>query len=46
MWKGLSFYDGQKLMVYRDRNYDFTQQWKLAKNDLWFKGDEMRVTTT
>ncbi len=39
--KGLSFYDGQKLTVYRDRNYDFTQQWKLTKNDLWFKGDEI-----
>lgn len=38
--KGLSIYDGQKIAVYKDRNYDSTKQWKLANGDLWFKGDQ------
>ncbi|MFV7236013.1 ligand-binding sensor domain-containing protein [Flavobacterium sp. ZB4R12] len=39
--KGLSIYDGQKIAVYKGRNYDSTKQWKLADTDLWFKGDEI-----
>jgi len=38
--KGLSIYDGQKVTIYKERNYDSTQQWKLSDSDLWFKGDE------
>ena len=38
--KGLSIYDGQKMTIYKERNYDSTKQWKLSDNDLWFKGDE------
>jgi ligand-binding sensor domain-containing protein len=37
---GLSIYDGQKMTMYRKRNYDSSEQWKLSDNDLWFKGDE------
>jgi ligand-binding sensor domain-containing protein len=37
---GLSSYDGQKITVYKERNYHSTKQWKLTDNDLWFKGDE------
>ena len=39
--KGLSIYDGQKMTIYKERNYDSTKQWKLSDNDLWFKGDEI-----
>lgn len=38
--KGLSIYDGQKISIYKERNYDSTILWKLADSDLWFKGDE------
>lgn len=37
---GLSKYDGQKITVYKERNYDLINEWKLTDNDLWFKGDE------
>lgn len=38
--RGLSNYDGQKIIVYNERNYDARIQWKLTDSDLWFKGDE------
>jgi ligand-binding sensor domain-containing protein len=38
--KGLSIYDGHKMTVYKERNYDSTNEWKLTDGDLWFKGDE------
>ncbi len=38
--KGLSIYDGQKIAVYKERNYNSTKQWTFADGDLWFKGDE------
>ena len=38
--RGLSIYDGQKMSIYKERNYDSTKQWKLSDSDLWFKGDE------
>ncbi len=38
--KGLSNYDGQKITVYKERNYDSLNELKLTDNDLWFKGDE------
>ena len=38
--KGLSIYEGQKMSIYKVRNYDSTKQWKLSDSDLWFKGDE------
>ncbi len=38
--RGLSIYDGQKMTIYKERNYDSTKQWKLSDSDLWFKGDE------
>jgi len=37
---GLSIYDGQKITVYKERNYDSTNKWKLTDSDLWFKGNE------
>ncbi len=37
---GLSNYDGQKITVYKERNYDSIKEWKLMDSDLWFKGDE------
>ena len=39
--KGLSIYDGQKISIYKERNYDSTKQWKLADKDIWFKSDEI-----
>ena len=38
--EGLSTYDGQKMFIYKQRNYASTKQWKLSDSDLWFKGDE------
>lgn len=38
---GLSIYDGQKMSIYKERNYDSTTQWKLGDKDIWFKGDEL-----
>ena len=37
---GLSIYDGQKVTVYKERNYNSKKQWKLTDRDLWFKTDE------
>ena len=36
---GLSNYDGQKITVYKERNYDSINKWKLTGSDLWFKSD-------
>jgi ligand-binding sensor domain-containing protein len=38
--RGLSIYDGKKMTIYKERNYDSTKEWKLSDSDLWFKGDE------
>ena len=38
--KGLSIYDGQKMTIYKERNYNSKNEWKLTDSDLWFKGDE------
>ena len=38
--RGLSIYDGQKMSIYKERNYDLKNGWKLTDSDLWFKGDE------
>ncbi|MBK8500807.1 MAG: diguanylate cyclase [Saprospiraceae bacterium] len=38
--RGLSIYDGKKIVTYQERNYDSINEWKLTDNDLWFKGDE------
>ncbi len=38
--RGLSIYDGQKVTVYKERNYNPKKQWKLTDSDLWFKTDE------
>ena len=37
---GLSYYDGQKITIYKQRNYTDKNGWKLNDNDVWFKGDE------
>lgn len=37
---GISTYDGKKISVYKQRNYDSMNEWKLNYSDLWFKGDE------
>lgn len=39
--RGLSIYDGKKMSIYKERNYDSTTQWKLGDKDIWFKGDEL-----
>ena len=36
---GLSIYNDEKMTVFRERNYDSTNQLKLSNNDLWFKSD-------
>ena len=36
---GLSTYDGQKIITYKERNYDSINKWKLTGSDLWFKSD-------
>lgn len=38
---GLSVYDGKEIRVITERNYEAKQHWKMAENDLWFKGDAM-----
>ena len=38
--RGLSIYDGQKMTIYKERNYNSKNGWKLTDSDLWFKGDE------
>jgi hypothetical protein len=38
--RGLSIYDGQKMSIYQERNYNSKSVWKLTGSDLWFKGDE------
>jgi ligand-binding sensor domain-containing protein len=37
---GLSTYDGQKMTIYNERNYDLTKKWELYDSDLWFKSDK------
>ncbi len=37
---GLSMFDGKKIAVYKQRNYDAVTLWKAGPDDLWFKGDE------
>jgi ligand-binding sensor domain-containing protein len=37
---GLSNYDGQRITISKDRNYDLKDDWELSDHDLWFKGDE------
>jgi len=39
--RGLSIYDGRKMSIFKERNYDSTRQWKLGDKDIWFKGDEL-----
>lgn len=41
--KGLSIYDGHQMTRYTERNYNSKNEWKLNKNDLWFKGDEIEA---
>jgi ligand-binding sensor domain-containing protein len=38
--RGLSIYDGQKMTIYQERDYNSKNGWKLIDSDLWFKGDE------
>ena len=41
--KGLSTYDGDKMTIYKERNYNSKNEWKLNANDLWFKGDAIEA---
>jgi len=41
--KGLSIYDGQKMVKYTEKNYNSKNEWKLNANDLWFKGDAIEA---
>jgi ligand-binding sensor domain-containing protein len=38
--KGLSIYDGVRVAVYEKYHYASVNEWKLNKNDIWFKGYE------
>lgn len=39
--RGLSTYEGKKLSIYKQRNYNSKNEWQLNDSDLWFKGDEI-----
>jgi ligand-binding sensor domain-containing protein len=39
--RGLSTFDGKEITVYKDRNYNLKNEWKLNGSDLWFKGDKI-----
>lgn len=38
---GLSVYDGQRMSIYKERNYDSTKEWKIGDSDIWFKADQI-----
>ena len=38
--RGLSTYDGKEIAIYKERNYDSKNEWKVNDSDVWFKGDE------
>ncbi len=38
---GISSYDGKKITTHTEKDYSATDKWQTAKNDLWFKGDEI-----
>lgn len=38
--RGLSRFDGQKIMPWTFKNYLFKNNWQVSENDLWFKGNE------
>ena len=39
--RGLSTYNGKEITIYKERNYNSKNEWKLNDNDLWFKGDQI-----
>lgn len=39
--KGISSFDGKKIITHSEKNYTSKQQWQTDTNDLWFKGDEI-----
>ncbi|MEL6835135.1 MAG: two-component regulator propeller domain-containing protein [Bacteroidota bacterium] len=38
--RGISSYDGKKIVAHTLKNYFSKYQWQLSTTDLWFKGDE------
>ena len=38
--KGISSYDGKKIITHAEKTYSSKNEWQTEKNDLWFKGDE------
>lgn len=36
-------YDGKKITIHTDRDYNSKNDWKLAYGDLWFKEDDGRI---
>ena len=36
-------YDGKKITIHTDRDYNSKDDWKLGEGDLWFKEDDGRV---
>ncbi len=38
--KGISSYDGKKIITPTEKDYSSKDEWQIGKNDLWFKGDE------
>ena len=39
---GLSTYDGQKMNIYKKRNFSAENKWHLNSSDLWFKSDPIQ----
>lgn len=44
--RGLSIFDGNKIIIYKQRNYNSKKKWQLNETDLWFKGDKTEGYTT
>ena len=38
--KGISSYNGQKIITHFEKDYSSKHAWQSGKNDIWFKGDE------
>lgn len=38
--KGISSYDGNKIITHTEKNYSSKDEWQTGKNDIWFKSDE------
>jgi len=39
--RGISSFDGKKISIQTDKNYNSKNAWGYSENDLWFKSDEV-----